>query len=246
VNRADAQLTEARDVAGLASPDVWAAAAGRLLAELGFSLVNSDRPGAPGGTNLLVALRDRPTLRHFDPEALSFWVAREGRGRMATFDRSSPVPAEIEVVWGHVHVVDRLSVENRFLTFGGVLRAAALDDDTTIVALRSPGPIVRWGGHSQGADPLAGEVGAFFGRLMVPVDFEPGTEAELAVTTPGALYAAFVRHARDRVAGSRALLQSEPRLAGWLTAEATRLGRSDAAAWDAAPALLADLGLSRP
>ena len=236
---------EARDIAALADPDAWASATGRLLAELGFSLINSDRPGAPGGSNLLVALRDRPTLRHFDPEAISLWVARKGRGRVAGFSREDDVPAQIDASWGSVRVIDRLSVENRFLTFGGPIRAAALDRSTTVVALRSPGPIVRWGGHSQGADPLAGEIGAFFGRLMVPVDFEPGAEQELASTAPAALYAAFVQQARTRLAASAAFRRTEPRLERWLTGEATRLASADPAAWSAAPSLLADLGLAR-
>jgi hypothetical protein len=235
---------EAEDFAALADPSGWAEATGRLLADLGFSLVNSDRPGAPGGSNLLVAFRDRPTLRHFDPEIASFWVATGGRGRVATFDRKSHVPSELAVSWGSVRIVDRLRVENRFLMFGGVWRARALDRHETVVALRSPGPIVRWGGHSQGADPLAGEIGAFFGRIMVPVDFEPGAEAELAATTPAVLYAAFVRHARARVAASAAFRTTEPVLDRWLTAEATRLAATNPEAWAASPDLLVDLGLS--
>ena len=234
---------EARDIAALAEPDAWAAATDRLLADLGFSLINSDRPGAPGGSNLLVALRDRPTLRHFDPEALSFWVAVEGRGRVAGFTRDDAVPAQLSVSWGSVRVIDRLSVENRFLTFGGALRAAAIDRTTTVIALRSPGPLVRWGGHSQGADPLAGEIGAFFGRLMVPVDFEPGAEEALAATPPAVLYGAFIRHARHRLAASAAFRRTEPRLERWLTGEATRLSGTDPLAWSAAPSLLAQLGL---
>jgi len=236
---------EARDIAALAEPDAWATATGRLLVDLGFSLINSDRPGAPGGSNLLVALRDHPTLRHFDPEALSFWVAVDGRGRVAGLTRDDPVPAEVVVSWGSVRVIDRLTVENRFLTFGGALRAAAIDRGTTVVALRSPGPIVRWGGHSQGADPLAGEIGAFFGRLMVPVDFEPGAEEALAATAPGVLYAAFIHHARRRLAASAAFRRTEPRLERWMTGEATRLSETDPMAWSAAPPLLAELGLDR-
>jgi hypothetical protein len=238
-------MTEAQDFAAMGERD-WAPAAGRLLVNLGFSLVNSDRPGAPGGSNLLVAMRDRPTLRHFDPELLSFWVARDGRGRIATFDRGDAVPVALDVSWGSVRVIDRLAVENRFLTFGGVLRAAVIDGSEVVIALRSAGPIVRWGGHSQGADPLAGEIGAFFGRLMVPVDFEPGAEAELAATAPAVLYAAFVRSTHDRHVASSAFRRTESPLEGWLVAESTRLAASDPEGWAAAPGLLVDLGLGRP
>lgn len=229
------------DVAELDDPVRWAPAAARLLATLGFSLINSDRPAAPGGSNLLVALRDRPTLRHYDPEVISFWVAREGRGTVATLDRDDPV-GDRAVSWGSVRIADRLAVENRFLAFGGLLRSAAVEPGLTVVTLRSPGPIVRWGGHSQAWDPLAGEIGAFFGRLMIPVDFEPGAEPRLAAADPAVLYAAFVRDARRRVAPPAPGSGDDP-LVGWLAAEAHRLERDLADAWAGGGTLLAELRL---
>ena len=120
--------------------------------------------------------------------------------------------------WGRIRIVDRLGVDNRFLTFGGVLRSAAVDDDLTVVSIASPGPLARWSGHSQGSDPLASEIGAFFGRLLVRVDFEPGVEARLAETPPIELYAAFVRNAHDRLAAAAQLRQVEPAFAIWVAA----------------------------
>jgi hypothetical protein len=234
------------DIATLADAVGWAAATARLLADLGFSLVNSDHPGAPGGANLLVALRDRPTLRHFDPELIRVWVTSGGRGRQLEVDRRRARPFERAVTWGHVHVIDRLDVENRFLTFGGRLRAADVDEGTMVVALQSPGPIVRWGGHSQGDDPLAGEVGAFFGRLMIPVDFEPGAEGRLGSTEPSVLYAAFVRHHHDRLGRAPDLRETAPAFEVWIAAEAGRLAAEDSAAWAAAEPLMVELGLASP
>lgn len=234
------------DIEALADAEAWASATGRLLAELGFSLANSDHPGAPGGSNLLVALRDRPTLRHFDPELVRVWVSMGGRGRELELDRRRARPYELSVSWGHVHVVDRLEVENRFLTFGGILRATDLDERTAVIALRSPGPIVRWGGHSQGDDPLAGEVGAFFGRLMIPVDFSPGAESRLGSTDPAVLYAAFLRDQRDRLERSRALREAGPAFDAWIEAESWRVAGESPDAWGAADLLLAELGLATP
>ena len=235
--------TEASDIALLDDPQRWAEATARLLADLGFSLINSDRPGAPGGSNLLVAFRDRPTLRHFDPEQMSYWVSRQGRGRTVVFDRSREAPMELVAAWGSVRITDRLSVDNRFLTFGGTLRIAAIDPSLVVAALHSPGPIVRWGGHSQGTDPLAGEIGAFFGRLMVPVDFEAGAEQRLAVTPAAVLYAAFVRQARYRLAASASYRRAEPQLERWLMAVAGRIARQAPVVANAGATLLADLGL---
>ena len=221
----------------------WVATASEELAALGFTLLNSDRPAARGGSELLVALRDAPTLVHFDPERITCWVAAAGRGRPLTIDRESPT-GDRTIAWGHVHVVDRLEVENRFLTFGGPLRIADAGPGLRVVQHLSPGPVVRWGGHSQGSDALAGEIGAFFGRLIVPVDYLPGGEALAAVEPAAHLYAAFLV---DR-AGHRGLSGEESDrdpLAAWLRAEAARVRAKDPASWSAGETLLRDLGLGR-
>lgn len=229
-------------------PD-WVAATAGALQSLGFTLLNSDRPAAPGGSQLLVALRDRPTLRHFDPEFIKCWVAMADRGRPVEIDRHSAT-GDRPVLWGHVHVVDRLGVENRFLTFGGRVRVADVTPELRIVQHVSPGPVVRWGGHSQGWDPLAGEIGAFFGRLIVPVDYAPGGEARLAGEPPEHLYAAFLRdvQARRRESAHRRATfgQDEDRsdpLAPWLLLEIARVRDGHPAWWAAAGALLDDIDL---
>ncbi len=239
-------MKESEAIARLADPGSWPAAAASLLADLGFSLVNSDRPGAPGGSNLLVAFRERPTFRHFDPEALSHWAAIEARGRVTTFQPGDPTD-DRAVLWGSIRIWDRLAVENRFLSFGGTFRFADLGGGLTVAALSSPGPIVRWGGHSQGADPLAGQIGAFFGRLMVPIDFEPGVEARVSSTPPRVLYAAFVRQARARLAAASRRSAAEPRFEGWLLGESSRIAQRDPEALAEGQAFVDALGLgARP
>jgi hypothetical protein len=231
------------DMAALAGETGWVPAATRLLANLGFSLIHSDQPGAPGGAFLLVAFRTSPTFRHFDPESIGFWVVRGGQGRLAEYQRGAALPARTPVSWGKVRVVDRLGIDNRFLTFGGTLRAEAADADTTVLALVSPGPIARWSGHSQPHDPLASEIGAFFGRLMVRVDFEPGAERRLAEAPPIELYAAFVRDAHDRLRAAERLRASDPAFTNRIAAEVTRLEATARDAWTAGAGLLADLEL---
>jgi hypothetical protein len=218
----------------------WIAEAAEDLRDLGFTLLNSDRPTAPGGSQLLAALRDRPSLRHFDPERISCWVAAAERGRALVIDRASPAGART-ILWGHLHVVDRLGIENRFLTFGGAIGVADVDPGLRLVRQASPGPIVRWGGHSQGSDPLASEIGAFFGRLIVPVDYLPGGEARVAATTAGCLYAAFLA---DQ-SGHHKAPASDDRdpVNAWLRTEAARVRIQDPACWTAGEELLRDLGL---
>lgn len=239
------RASEAADIAALADPTAWAPAAARLLANLGFSLIHSDTPAAPGGAQLLAAFRATPSLRHFDPEMLSYWAASEGRGREATFNRSKPVPAEVAVAWGRVRLVDRLQVDNRFLTFGGTLRAVALSPDLTVASLASPGPLARLSGHSQGLDPLAAEIGAFFGRLMVQVDFTAGAERRLVDTPPIQLYAAFIRDAHARLVAAQSLRAADPSFSNWIAAEAARLEAHEPEAWAAGGALSKELDLRR-
>ena len=43
-------------------------------------VAHPDLPEAPGPAFLLVALRPAPTLLHYDPEAVDYWVSDDGRG----------------------------------------------------------------------------------------------------------------------------------------------------------------------
>ena len=98
------------------------ASAGGLLANWGF-LAEPDLPDRPGPAWLLVAIRRVPTLRHFDPELVEFWVSEQDRGRHATITYETPMPLNRPFSWGLIRTVDRLKVSNEYLTFGGTLVA---------------------------------------------------------------------------------------------------------------------------
>lgn len=212
-----------QQLASLNAERDWLPEAGRLLGHLGFTLVNGERPSASGGANLLVALRAKPTLAHFDPEEVSYWVTDHGRGKINRLDREATLPLEGTFSWGRIRLTDRLGVMNQFVAFGGVVRAAPMDAGTLAVAFTSGAPILRWSGHSQGIDPLTEEVGAFFGRMMVPIDFVPGTEGIVAATTPAALYAAFLADLRDRFARSETLRDEQRAVSSWALHEIQRV-----------------------
>jgi hypothetical protein len=144
---------------------------------------------------------------------------------------------ELPVLWGQVQVVDRIPVANRFLTFGGKLRLVSVDPTLTLLDLWSPAPIVRWGGHSQGTDSLTQAIGAFFARLMVPVDFQAGAEARIDTTPPEVLYRAFLVDSsrRARQAARRGFIGSD--LETWL-AGALRRARANRSAFADAVDLL--------
>lgn len=235
-----------RLVRDLDDPGRWVEAADALTAELGFRLIEPDPTGHRGPAaegHLLVALRDRPTLRHFDPEEISFYAPGGTGGALATVRRLPAGAVQRRpVLWGHVHVVDRVPVENRFLTFGGELSLAGVDDRLTLAHVRSPAPIVRWGGHSQGTDALTLAMGAFFGRLIVPVDFQPGGAARIDAAPPQVLFAAFLCDAVARAASMSRMLGDPPDLDRWLAAAWAR-ARADPAIREAAEDLLADVAL---
>jgi len=215
-------------------------AAARRLAPWGF-LADPDLPDRPGPASLIVALRDRPTLRHYDPEVVEFWSTRDGRGTRECVTRATKLPFVAGVSWGEIRIVDRLGVANRYLTFGGRCDADRIDD-AVIVAVTSSAPILRRGGHSQGWDEGADAIGAFFGRLLVTVDYVPDFERRLGDATPLQRYSAFIA---DALARERAL--SVPALDDWpfsqlARSEASRLRREHPDAWERGRGLLEDVG----
>jgi hypothetical protein len=220
----------------------WLEGAGRILANLGFELVEPDRTRGDETSHLLVAIRPQPTLQHYDPESIDYWTSDGSRGHAAKLDRETRLPLASDYAWGRIVVTDRLNVKNEFLSFGGALRAQAAANGTHYVDFSSHAPILRWSGHSQATDPLAAEVGAFFARIKVPIDFVPGAEALMAQAAPRTLYCAFVQYARERLTQRNALREANRWLAEWSSRESQRLDSSANEHWRAAQELRRQLG----
>jgi hypothetical protein len=210
-------------------------AAGRLD-QWGF-LAHPDLPDGPGPAFLLVAFRPVPTMRHYDPEAVDYWVTEHGRGERRTLTGKTPMPRSEDFSWGLIRLVDRLGISNEYVTFGGHLDAA-LVDDVVVAAFTSPAPLLRRGGHSQGWDAGADAIGGFFGRMMVAVDFKPGFETAFGDATPLTRYAAFVRDTDQRRRTARRRDAIDDDLGRLLQRESTRLRATAPDPWDAAGALL--------
>jgi hypothetical protein len=160
------------NLANVAGPTLEPVSAARWLTDLGF-LVRPDLPDKPGPACLLIAICAEPTLRHYDPEAVEYWITEAGRGTRRTLTRETRLPIETEFSWGLIRVIDRLHVTNEYLTFGGRL-SADLVDGVVVAAFSSPAPLLSRGGHSQGWDPGAEQLGAFFGRFLLTIDYTPG------------------------------------------------------------------------
>jgi hypothetical protein len=210
-----------------------------LLADFGF-LASPDLPDRPGPAYLLVALREVPTLRHYDPEAIDYWVTEAGRGARRQLTRATRVPLDGEFSWGLIRIVDRLHITNEYLTFGG--RLAVDDVDGVIVAVfTSPAPLLRRGGHSQSWDEGADCVGAFFSRFLLAVDYAPGFEARAGRADPLTRYAAFIADAMARYRASAVLRSQESGSWTLLHAEERRVREEHPVEWAAGEALLRDL-----
>ena len=64
------------------------ASAAPMMADLGF-LAHSDLPDQAGPAFLLVALREVPSMHHYDPEIVAYWVNKAGRGVPRTLTRDT-------------------------------------------------------------------------------------------------------------------------------------------------------------
>jgi hypothetical protein len=213
-----------------------------FVADLGFELVHGDRPDRPAGANLIVALRETPTEHHFDPERIEYWSSEHGRSVRRQIDRDAEPPEHL-VAWGTITIWDRLSVTNTFFTFGGTVRVADTDPATRIVVLGSPAPVMREGGHSQGKDVRADEVGAFFARLRAAVGGSMALEGRVLAAAPGVLYAALIAATRDRIAEHRSLGDARPGYDAWSLEEMRHLEERVPDELAAGRALLATLAI---
>lgn len=215
-----------------------------LLDDLGFLLV----PGPPlavGRSYLFAAVRPRPTLRHFDPERIDYWVTPGGRGEPASIEWSTREPHAGEHSWGTIRIVDRLSATNDFVSFGGELLIARLAE-AKVAVFTSPAPIVAAGGHSQGWSPGARDMYGFMARLRAAADPRGGLEPTIAALSPVARYAAFVADSLERVRRSE-------EASGWthdsrivLERERNRLMTGAAGDWSAGEELLSRLTEADP
>jgi hypothetical protein len=172
------------------------------------------------------------------------WVSRGSRGERREITRAT-AGSESEFSWGSIEIVDRFGISNEYVSFGGHLTIAKVGD-MTVVILVSSAPILRRGGHSQGWDEAAVDLAAFFGRVMIAIDYLPGFEARMAEAGPRARYGAFIADAMVRYRAAPALRASHPALWALLRAEDERLRRDHPADRDAGLALARTAGLESP
>lgn len=214
--------------------------AASVMGDLGFLVVPGLR-GCDSRAYLLVAIRRRPTLAHYDPEAVLYWTRRGAHDGPAVLDRSVTLPIDVAFSWGTLRVTDRLGVANEYLTFGGRLTAGLVEEER-IGVFATSGPMLRRGGHSQGWDPGAAHLAAYFGRLRACLGRDPGLDARVAGMTPLARYSAYLAGAINGFAETPALSADRHAELHHLRGEADRLHREHTDEWLSGVSLLEALG----
>jgi hypothetical protein len=210
-----------------------------MLQHWGF-LAHSDLPDREGPSFLLVSIRPKPTLEHYDPEEMTYWVTDTGRGVPAVLSRTTKMPVDAPTTWGMVRVTDRLRVTNEWLSFGGRLRAEPIDG-SIVAVLTSSAPLLRRGGHSQGWDVGAPSVGAFFAKVRAAAGYHHRFEAAEAAADPLARYGCFIAEQVRRYRHSEVLQSLDPDLWHLMQHEEHRMKEAHAAEWAGALQLLAAL-----
>ena len=226
----------------LASPLLTPEIGRQLLEELGFLHV----PGPPLSASrayLFVAIRRRPTLRHFDPERVDHWLAIDGTGQPSSIERGRQ-RSEEGFAWGGIKIVDRLNIANEYVGFGGRLSIERIDE-VTVAVFSSEAPILARGGHSQGWDPLAEEATGFDARLRAAVGRSRDLEAHALSMPPVSLYAAFVADTLAREEAAARRVSWHPVTQALLRREARRLASDAREDWAAGKTLVARLTEAR-
>jgi hypothetical protein len=181
-----------------------------LMAGLGFVAFRTSSDTPQTDSCLMVMIRDTPTRRHFDPEAVTYWVLDNGHGRSEVIDYATQAPISRPFSWGRIRLVDRLGARNGFVSFGGWLTGERVGNDALLLIFRSPAPILRLPGHSQRHDSLSDEILGFFGRLIPRMWSNPSDETLVGSLPPEALHAAFLIHEAGRTRGSVRLRDANP------------------------------------
>lgn len=109
----------------------------------GYYLLPKSHPHSPGYTGLLVAIRETPTKRHFDPEKIRLQILDEhGMPNRMTFYLEWHLAKSRQVCTGRVILQDRKDKQVEFFTFGGSIESVSVPGET-MYSLRSTAPILQ-------------------------------------------------------------------------------------------------------
>jgi hypothetical protein len=212
-----------------------------LMQNWGYYLLPKSHRDSPGYTGLLIAIRQQPTGRHFDPHRLHLWLRdADSVVEWRTLDWLTPLETPAHACPGRLILSDRFDKSVEFFTFGGSLEVIS-EPSEMVYSLRSPAPILELAEHSDTVpnqlaaetESLMGEIGAEWG-----LD-EKGFNRRLAEVAPLQFYLASLQSILVHYEHSQALEQVSHRFLDalhrereWLVAEGL---------WPVNPPVLEDL-----
>lgn len=179
-----------------------------LMGNWGYYLLPKSHPDSPGYTGLLVAIREQPTEKHFDPQTIRLRLRdKHNEATWTTLGLHSPVElsikASLHACPGQVMLRDRTDKRTNFFVFGGSLEAVSVPGET-VYSIRSPAPILKLTDDLESVpDQLASETEALIGELEVKWGAnEEGFARRLAQVEPFQFYlvtlqAILARYERD-------------------------------------------------
>jgi hypothetical protein len=116
------------------------------MADWGYYVLPQEPVHRLGCAGLLVALREKPSRVHFDPENLHLRLKEEDAARWVTLTFESPLLEAGEICPGRATLSDRFEKHVDFFTFGGALTGCA-DPDEVIYTLESSAPMLELTSH---------------------------------------------------------------------------------------------------
>lgn len=188
----------------------------QVMAQWGFGVFFPLREDRPGFRALAVAMRPRPTYRHYDPERLTL-ALRRGREHpeATTIHHDTPLAGTTGVGPGMVVMGDRVDKRVSFYTFGGQLETIrdAANGIGTLYVLSSPAPVLAIN-TSLGVGPeeqLAAAAEALLARMRARYRKQGrDPDALLSRLNPYALYTGCVESLYTRHQRSSALMAAFP------------------------------------
>lgn len=140
----------------------------KLIEHWGYYLLPKSRPQSPGYTGLLVAIRERPTGMHFDPEKVRIRLRDpvEDRCDWRLVSRLSPVREAVRVCPGLVSLADRVGKRVDFFSYGGWLESTQGPGEL-VYSLRSRAPVLR---ITENEETVANQLAAESEALLAEIE----------------------------------------------------------------------------
>ncbi len=180
------------------------------MENLGYLLFTPPHARSPGFTKLCLAIRPRPTERHFDPESIQLPLCQaDGTISLVELGPNPDLDSPTRLGPGRIIAHDRFDKAVEFFSFGAQLQITVAAEGTFYI-FSSPAPLLQLNRDLMSLpDQLAAEAEARLGMLRPRWGTDDrGFIAQLASAPPLPLYAALLAAILARFEPSRSLRTS--------------------------------------